>query len=241
MGRFSGDYAPEYHWTELMGSCPCGHHLPATEAAGWRGNLLLEGCRHVMLGFPRRSGTRFRRWHKHTCMVKSSGKGDGVSILSLSHPLSGCQVILTWKLGSVWHHTRSCWFSRKAVRGNCLQHSQGQVWVMASYSWGQSLTGHLAGWLRAGCNPEPACGNHPVPPWGMDGKNLCNKGLCRDESRPKRVRGKVQEQGSVIWERNRKQHLEVPSHIAFEHTDLLENIREIQTGLKRKSLLIDSL
>lgn len=86
-------------WTEVKGSCPPGHDLPALEAAGWMGSPILRGCRHVMLGFPRRSGTRFRGRHKPTCMVKSSRKGDGVSILILSHRLSACQIILTWKLG----------------------------------------------------------------------------------------------------------------------------------------------
>lgn len=220
-----------------MGSCLSGHHLPATEAAGWVGSLILGGCRHVMQGFPRRSGTRFRRWHKPTCIhvVKSSRKGDGVSILSLAHHLSGCQVILTWKLGSVWHHTHSCWFSRKVMRGNAPQHSQGQVWVMASYSWGQSLTDHLAGWLQAGCNPDPVCGNHPVPLGVWMGRSFAVKVCGEMRAGPRGWEGR-QRNKEFIWDRNRKQPLELPSHIAFEHTDLLENIiREIQIGLKWKA------
>lgn len=240
MGRFGGDYKLklENHWTEVMGSCPSGHHLPATEAAGRTGSLILGGCRRVMLGFPRRSGTRFRGWHKPTCVVKSSRKGDAVSILSLFHHLSGCQVILTWKLQSVWHHTHSCWFSRKVMTGNSLQHSQGQVWVTASYSWGQSLTDHLSGWLQAGCNPD--CVTQSVAtilsPWGVwMGRSFEGK-VCAFPSEKRAGPRGWEEQGSLIWERNRKQPLDLPSDIAFERTDLLEKIlREIHMGLKCKA------
>lgn len=152
----------------------------------------------AVLGFPRRSGNRFGGWHKPTCMVKSSRKGDGVSILSLSHHLSGCQVILTWKLGSIWHHTRSCWFSRKVMRGNSPQHSQGQVWVMASYSWGQSLTDHLSVWLQAGYNPD--CTTQPVAailsPRGVwMGRSFAIKVCAERRAGPRGWEGKCRNKG----------------------------------------------